>query len=113
MAEKTADRDNSMDNFSSPAEMFECMRGVMRARHMSYETEKTYLHWVRRFIHFHQRRHPAQMGEREIVAFLTHLAVADEVSASTQRRNSPAAEGAARHERSRRRSGAVICCPAC
>jgi integron integrase len=60
------------------------MREALRARHYSPRTECTYCHWVRRFIYFHHVRHPAEMGEAEINAFLTHLAVAEKVSASTQ-----------------------------
>jgi len=60
------------------------MSDALRARHYSPRTERAYLAWVRRFIYFHHVRHPAEMGETEINAFLTHLAVADRVSASTQ-----------------------------
>ncbi|MHB1324252.1 MAG: integron integrase [Coriobacteriia bacterium] len=56
----------------------------LRARHYSARTEKAYRLWVRRFILFHRMRHPADMGEEEINAFLTHLAVRGGVSASTQ-----------------------------
>lgn len=62
----------------------EQVRRVMRARHMSRKTEKTYLGWIRRFILFHRRRHPAELAEEEVNAFLTHLAVEKNVSASTQ-----------------------------
>jgi integrase len=60
------------------------MSDELRARHYSPRTEKAYCGWVRRFIHFHDRTHPARMGEREINEFLTHLAVVDEVAPSTQ-----------------------------
>jgi integron integrase len=60
------------------------LRQALRSRHYSSRTEKTYCQWVRRFIHFHSIRHPAEMAEPEINAFLTHLAVKDKVSASTQ-----------------------------
>jgi integron integrase len=56
----------------------------IRARHMSLRTEKTYLHWIRRFIRFHDRRHPRTMGAAEVENFLTALAVNNQVSASTQ-----------------------------
>ena len=55
-----------------------------RQRHYSYRTEVAYLHWIRRFILFHGKRHPREMGEEEITAFLTHLAVDRAVSAATQ-----------------------------
>lgn len=56
----------------------------IRARHMSYRTEKTYSHWIRRFIRYHKKRHPRQMGGPEVESFLTDLAVNHKVSASTQ-----------------------------
>lgn len=60
------------------------VRDALRVRHMSLRTEKTYIHWIRRFILFHQKRHPKDMAEAEINAFLTHLAVEGRVSPSTQ-----------------------------
>ena len=60
------------------------MREALRSRHYSRRTEQTYCHWVKRYVHFHNVRHPAEMGEPEINAFLTHLAVKEKVSSSTQ-----------------------------
>jgi integron integrase len=60
------------------------MREALRSRHYSRRTEQTYCHWVKRYIHFHNVRHPAEMAEPEINAFLTHLAVKEKVAASTQ-----------------------------
>jgi integron integrase len=60
------------------------LRQALQSRHYSSRTEQTYCHWVRRFIFFHKVRHPAEMAEPEINAFLTHLAVREKVSASTQ-----------------------------
>mgnify|MGYP005845575721 FL=1 len=60
------------------------MREALRSRHYSRRTEQTYCHWIKRYVHFHNVRHPAEMGEPEINAFLTHLAVKEKVSASTQ-----------------------------
>ena len=57
---------------------------ALRSRHYSRRTEETYCHWVKRFIFFHKVRHPAEMAEPETNAFLTHLAVTEKVSASTQ-----------------------------
>src|SRR5262245_11648561 len=56
----------------------------MRTRRYSLRTEQAYLDWIRRFILFHGKRHPRDMGQQEIVAFLTHLATMQNVSASTQ-----------------------------
>ena len=69
---------------NQPPKLLDQMRDALRARHYSARTERAYLSWARRFIYFNQIRHPAEMGETEINAFLTHLAVVDEVSASTQ-----------------------------
>jgi integron integrase len=60
------------------------MHEALRSRHYAKRTEKTYCQWVVRYIRFHKLRHPAEMGEAEINAFLTHLAVEGHVSASTQ-----------------------------
>ena len=60
------------------------VRAAIRARHYSLRTEEAYVGWVRRFILFHNKRHPAEMGEAEINQFLTNLAVAGNVAASTQ-----------------------------
>lgn len=57
---------------------------ILRARHYSVRTPQTYCHWATRFIHFHNVRHPAEIAEPEINAFLTHLAVKERVSASSQ-----------------------------
>lgn len=60
------------------------VRQAIRARHYSKRTEKTYVDWIKRFIFFHGKRHPLEMGEAEINQFLTDLAVNKKVSASTQ-----------------------------
>ncbi len=57
---------------------------AIKSRHYARSTEKTYRFWVKRFICFHNMRHPEEMGEKEVNAFLTHLAVKGHVSASTQ-----------------------------
>ncbi|MBI4269861.1 MAG: integron integrase, partial [Candidatus Rokubacteria bacterium] len=60
------------------------VRHTIRARHYSRRTEKTYVAWIRRYIFFHGRRHPAEMGAPEVTRFLTSLAVDGNVAASTQ-----------------------------
>lgn len=66
------------------SKLLDDVRSMMRVRHYSYETEKTYVYWIRQYIFFHKITHPAEMGGVEIEAFLTHLAVEKSVSASTQ-----------------------------
>ena len=60
------------------------VREAVRVRHYSIRTEDTYVHWVRRFIVFHGKRHPLELGAPEVTAFLTHLAMERGVGASTQ-----------------------------
>jgi integron integrase len=60
------------------------VREAIRTRHYSWRTEQTYVQWVKRFIFFHGKRHPLELGEREVTQFLSDLAVAKQVSASTQ-----------------------------
>ena len=60
------------------------MREALRSRHCSRRTEQSYCHWVKRFVLFHKLRHPPEMAEPEINAFLAYLAVKESVSASTQ-----------------------------
>src|SRR5262249_12875769 len=60
------------------------VREALRSRHYSKRTESTYILWIKRFIFFHQKRHPNEMAEPEVNQFLTHLAVKEKVSASTQ-----------------------------
>ncbi len=59
-------------------------RNVLRLFHYSIRTEETYIQWIKRFIYFHNKRHPKDMGEKEVRSFLTYLAVSKHVSASTQ-----------------------------
>jgi integrase len=60
------------------------VRQAIRTRHYSHMTEKAYVGWIKRFIFFHNKRHPAEMGELEIANFLSSLATESKVSASTQ-----------------------------
>ncbi|PZO57653.1 MAG: integron integrase [Phormidesmis priestleyi] len=67
-----------------PKKLLDQVREVIRVKHYSYRTEETYVQWIRRYILFHDKRHPKDMGVPEIEAFLTHLAVTQQVSAATQ-----------------------------
>ena len=73
-----------MGSHVKPVRLLDRMRQELRSRHYSPHTEKAYCSWVRRFVLFHEGRHPHDMAEREVNAFLTHLAVEECVSASTQ-----------------------------
>lgn len=64
--------------------LLELLRQAIRARHYSIRTEEAYAFWVRRFILFHGKRHPLEMRETEVRAFLTNLATQGDVAASTQ-----------------------------
>ncbi len=67
-----------------PEKLLPQVRAAIRAKNYSLRTERTYVSWVRRFILFHNKRHPREMGAPQIEAFLTHLAVDLNVAASTQ-----------------------------
>jgi integron integrase len=60
------------------------VRNTMRVKHYSIRTEQSYIQWIKRYIYFHNKKHPADMGDAELSAFLTHLAVDKNVTASTQ-----------------------------
>jgi len=60
------------------------VRDAIRARHFSRRTEEAYVAWIKRYIFFHDKRHPAEMGAPEVTRFLTSLAVDGHVAASTQ-----------------------------
>ena len=60
------------------------IRNSLRVKHYSYKTEKSYISWVLRFIFFHKKRHPQEMGVKEVREFLNYLAVNQNVSASNQ-----------------------------
>ena len=64
--------------------LLQVARDKMRTRHLAYRTEQTYLQWIRRYVRFHQRKHPRDLGAPGVEQFLTHLAVHRKVSPSTQ-----------------------------
>ena len=68
----------------SPPKLLDQVRDKIRTKHYSIRTEAAYTDWIKRFILFHDKRHPLQMGAVEVEAFLSHLAVKGKVSASTQ-----------------------------
>jgi integron integrase len=72
------------DAAARPPKLLDRLRAACRVRHYSIRTEDAYHDWCRRFILYHGKRHPGEMAEPEVNAFLTHLAVEGHVSASTQ-----------------------------
>ena len=67
-----------------PTRFLDQLRLLMRQQQLSYSTEKTYLHWIRKFIHFHNKRHPREMGAAEVDEFLSWLASHRQVAPATQ-----------------------------
>jgi hypothetical protein len=63
--------------------ILEQVSDAIRLKHYCYGTEQTYKEWIKRYILFHQKRHPDGMGDEEIRAFLIHLAEKEQVAAST------------------------------
>jgi len=92
---------DSIDLYQSPVKkvgpmeqnkkLLDQVRDVIRLKHYSIRTEESYVDWIRRYILFHKKRHPKDMGRAEVEAFLTHLAVEGNVAASTQNQASPGA----------------------
>lgn len=68
----------------SKPKLLDQVRDAIRVRHYSMRTEEAYVCWIKRFIFYHEKRHPLHMGEQEVSKFLSHLAVEGKVSASTQ-----------------------------
>ncbi|OIQ84582.1 tyrosine recombinase XerC [mine drainage metagenome] len=75
--------ENTMPAARAP-KLLDQLRDAIRTKHYSLRTEQAYVQWVRRYIHFHGLRHPAELGKEHVEAFLTSLAVERHVSASTQ-----------------------------
>jgi integron integrase len=69
---------------AKPPRLLDQVRFLIRRKHMSRATEKAYVQWIRRYILFHEKRHPRDMGAAQVEAYLSHLAVNRNVSASTQ-----------------------------
>lgn len=67
-----------------PSKLLDCVRDTARRKHYSIRTETAYVDWIRRYVRFHGLRHPLDLGPTDIEAFLTHLAVDQQVAASTQ-----------------------------
>ena len=78
----------SKDNYKTPPinkpKLLDQVRAAIRTKHYSIRTEESYASWIKRYIIFHNKKHPKDMGEKEINEFLSHLAVKENVSASTQ-----------------------------
>ena len=64
--------------------LLDLVRNVIRCKHYSIRTEHSYIDWIKRYIHFHDKQHPEKLNETHISAFLTHLAVDKKVASSTQ-----------------------------
>lgn len=83
-----SDLPNLQNNISGetpkPKRLLELVRDCIRTNHYSIRTEKSYINWIKRYIFFHNKKHPKEMGAKEIGNFLTYLATQKNVSASTQ-----------------------------
>jgi integron integrase len=69
---------------TTPPKLLDQVRDKLRVKHYAIRTEQTYVDWIKRYIYFHGKTHPKDLGAQDVEAFLTHLAVAGKVSASTQ-----------------------------
>jgi integron integrase len=84
MPEITPDEATATTSSDQPPKLLDQVRSSLRVKHYSLRTERSYLHWIKRFIHFHHLRHPQDMGANEVTDFLSHLAVEGKVAAATQ-----------------------------
>ena len=73
-----------MNDLTNEPKLLDQVRSKIRFKQYSIRTEEVYIGWIKRFILFHNKKHPSEMGSPEIEAFLTHLSVVGNVSASTQ-----------------------------
>ena len=79
-----ASADSSSTKAHSPPRLLDEVRATLRLEHYSARTEATYVDWIKRFILFHGKRHPSEMGADDVRTFLTYLATEKNVAASTQ-----------------------------
>jgi integron integrase len=79
-----SENDTKEENMNRQPRLLDQVRDTLRLKHYSIRTEETYIGWIKRYILFHDKRHPKDMGEIEIKTFLTNLAVNKNVAASTQ-----------------------------
>jgi len=73
-----------MQRVTTKPKLLDQVRTLMRLKHLSLRTEEAYVGWIKRFIIFHGKRHPQEMGAAEITGFLSSLAEEQRISASTQ-----------------------------
>jgi hypothetical protein len=78
------DQSTNAINMPKKLKLLDEVRTKLRVKHYSLRTEKSYINWIKRFILFHHKRHPNEMGAEEISFFINNLAAANNVSASTQ-----------------------------
>lgn len=69
---------------TQPPKLLDKVRELLRLKHYSPKTEESYVNWIRRYVRFHNLKHPREMGTAEVEQFLSHLAVQEKVAASTQ-----------------------------
>jgi Phage integrase, N-terminal SAM-like domain len=70
-----------------PRKLLDHVRDVLRVNHYSVRTEEAYVGWIRRYIFYHNKKHPRDMGSLEVELYLTHLAVGEKVSTNTQKQH--------------------------
>ena len=74
----------SIKHGKPPKKLLDQVRDAIRVKHYARNTEQAYVYWIKKYILFHNKRHPKELGTGEVQAFLTHLALEEHISASTQ-----------------------------
>jgi len=83
-SEKKLYKEDNISRETRKPKLLDEVKALLRIKHYSKRTEEAYIEWIRRYIIFHNKKHPAEMGEKEITQYLNHLAQKENVSASTQ-----------------------------
>lgn len=104
----TARRPQPTQQTTTKPRLLYLVHGVLRRKHYSMRTEQSYVDWIKRFILFHGKRHPAQMDKTEVIEFLMPLAVQRSVAAATQNQARADAENPAAPIRRRHRCDARL-----
>jgi len=84
MSNESSESGSQADSGIGRPRLLQRVHEAIRLRHYSSRTEEAYVHWIKRLIYFHGKRHPQTMGEAEVTAFLNHPAVERHVAAATQ-----------------------------
>ena len=76
-----------MKSETKKPKLLDQVQSLLRVKHYSYKTEQLYIHWIKRYIYFHNKTHPKNLDGKDISRYISYMALKEKVSSSTQ--NSP------------------------